>query len=858
MRTRSLLVVSLVALAYQSALAQPMVPGLPEPKLSVLVPAGGRAGTQVVVMTGGLDLDKAQGLLFSHPGLKAERLEAPTGPPISAANAQAQQRLINQEQNRPMMPRSWAHFLITVPAELVPGLYDVRVVTPQGLSNPRAFVVGDQPQQLEVEPNDDVPQAQRIEVDSVVFGDIPTPLDVDLYVFAGRKGQRVLINGLSTSLDSRLELSVELYDASGRPLATNHGYRDNDVLADAVLPADADYYVRVHHFTHTRGGPDQTYLLNLTTAPWIDAVFPAVVEAGKTTTVTVWGRNLPGGRPDPEMLLDGVVLERLDVPVDTTRENVTSLRTDMALPPVMSGVDGFDFRLRNDAGSSNPAFLGIVPGPVVLEAGHNDRPEEAQALTLPCDVAGRIESRGDRDWYRFDARKGDVLSIEAWGDRLGAPVDLYFMIRSVDGKQMLVDVDENTDVFHQGQFYNRTDDPPRQRLVAPADGTYTLMISAREATVRSDPRYVYRLRIGPERPDFRLVAMPASTYAPEAAVLRAEGKVEYVVFAWRIDGFDAPIMLSAEGLPPGVTVISSGIGTGLKQGSLVLTTTAETAAWDGPIIIKGTAQVRGETVERVARAATISWPGIMQANLPALVRLDRLTVLSVRPGKAPFALSYEGDRQFVTQGAKLEVPLKLLRIWPDVKGPVQVASSGLPMNLNFGPMSLTPGNEQAKFSLNVPANTPPGEYRVVFRGQTNFQYSPDPEAKQKPNILVTAPSNPVPLVIAPRELAKLSLQPPAPSVRPGERVEVTVKVARQFNFGGELRVEFARPPEAKGLSAEPVVIPAGQDEAKLVILASADAAPGNRGNLAVKATGTFLEGVPPIAQEIKFQVNVTK
>ena len=48
---------------------------------------------------------------------------------------------------------------------------------------------------------------------------------------------------------------------------------------------------------YTQGGPDYFYRLSISTAPWIDAVFPPVVEAGKATQVTIYGRNLPGGQP---------------------------------------------------------------------------------------------------------------------------------------------------------------------------------------------------------------------------------------------------------------------------------------------------------------------------------------------------------------------------------------------------------------------------------------------------------------------------------------------------------------------------------------------------------------------------------
>ena len=46
---------------------------------------------------------------------------------------------------------------------------------------------------------------------------------------------------------------------------------------------------------------------------------------------------------------------------------------------------------------------------VVIENDDNDTPEKAQAVNVPCEIAGRIDKKRDRDWYVFDAKKGDVL-----------------------------------------------------------------------------------------------------------------------------------------------------------------------------------------------------------------------------------------------------------------------------------------------------------------------------------------------------------------------------------------------------------------------------------------------------------------
>ncbi len=64
--------------------------------------------------------------------------------------------------------------------------------------------------------------------------------------------------------------------------------------------------------------------------------------------------------------------------------------------------------------------------------------------------------------------------------------------------------------------------------------------------------------------------MPSANHIPDTTVLRADGNQYFDVFAFRMDGFTGPITLTAEGLPPGVTCPPQIIGTGMKQGVLVM------------------------------------------------------------------------------------------------------------------------------------------------------------------------------------------------------------------------------------------------------------------------------------------------
>src|SRR6266851_2842526 len=205
-----------------SALAQPPAGSqLPNPRLTVLTPCGAKAGSTVEVTIVGSDLEEPQALLFSHPSIKAERIQPPPPPPADPKKP---------AQPAPTPPIT--KFKVTVAADAPPGNHDVRFVGKYGISNPRVFVVGDLLEVAEKEPNNDVAEAQRVELNTTISGVIAAPTDVDYFVFAGKKGQRVVASCLSSTIDSRLRAGIEIYDSQGRQLASNRNYQGHDALAD--------------------------------------------------------------------------------------------------------------------------------------------------------------------------------------------------------------------------------------------------------------------------------------------------------------------------------------------------------------------------------------------------------------------------------------------------------------------------------------------------------------------------------------------------------------------------------------------------------------------------------------------------
>lgn len=821
-------------------LAAPPAPAqqpYPIPRLTALTPSGAKAGASVESTLAGADLDEATALYFSHPGLKAERLPEPPPP------KDKKDKKKNQKPPPPQPPR----FKITVAPNTPLGVYDVRVVGKWGVSNPRAFTVGTLNEVLEKEPNNDVPQAQKVNLGDVVNGVSNPRVDVDYYAFAGKKGQRVVLHCAASTVDSRLNPLLQLFGPDDKELASNRGYRDRNAVIEQVLPADGDYRVRVCEFTYLNGGPEYFYRLSLSDGPWLEAVYPPVVEAGKTANVTLFGRNLPGGQPVPGK---GPKVEQLPATVQAPPrpQGDDFLAFGGTLLPRSGSLDGFEFRLN---GTSNPALVAFADAPVVLDNENNDTPEQAQPIAVPCELCGRIEKVRDADWYRFPAKKGDVFYLEGFADRLQAPLDLYFSVRRADNKQAVGLFDDHPDIpVTIGRFYTRTGDP-QARFVVPADGEYELLVRSHTADFLAGPRRIYRLSVRKPEPDFRLVVIDNNDPSTGGCTLRQGGNQDLDVVCFRRDGFEGEVELSAEGLPSGVTYAPQVLGPKAERTSLVLTAAPNAPAWTGPLTVKGTAVVDGKKIVRAARAGTLVWPA--PNNAPAISRLARSVCLAVRaPG--PYTLDVPVKQLALPVGGNVGVKV---RVQPrgDFKASVQLDSVSGPAQANGKPLNLpkvniAPGKE-GEVKLNLPNNALPGTYNLVFRGTAKYPF--ERTKGKKANVDVSQVTPPIKLTVY-NQVADLAIDNSKVVLKAGGEVPVVVKLKRLHDYKGDFQVQLVVPQGFQGVSAQQVKVPAGANEFRLVLKAPKGAKPASNPNFLVRAVARVNN--VNLTQEAKFALTL--
>jgi hypothetical protein len=697
-----------VAILFCLLMAAPARADLPAVRFDRLTPLGGAAGTTVDLEIAGADLEGVESLLFDHPGLKATFVKE-------------------------------RRFRLSIAADTPPGTYDVRLVGCFGVSNPRLFSVSHGLTDV-AQKAGDVPQT--VAVNSAINGTCGANRD-DVYRFAAKKGQRVVIECQAGKLDSPMDATLALTTVDSKPLASNGDYYGRDPLVDFVAPADGDYLVKLHDLSYRGGYP---YRLIVSDRPQVENVFPRAVRAGRSTELSVFGRNLgAGSKPSSWRVFDLPLDEaRMTVQPPADVLDLGAYRffehpTDYSVLPTAATctLRGFQVRPKLGDAFANAQTLLVVDTPVTLEVEPNDTPEKAQPITLPAVVSGRFDRERDADWYEFETTDAGPYAVEVYCERIGGRADPYAVVADAKGNR----VAELDDFGHRINAFDGHLRDPSGLVNLSAKTKYRLLVQDRYR--RGGARYQYVLTVGKPVPDFFVAAIHSQNPGPAGTTVRAGGAAYLDVIVHQAGGFNGPITLSAEGLPPGVHALPTTVrGT---HGAFVLWADAGAADWAGVVKLFATAKVGERTLRREVRPYTRVWP---EPNI-STSRPTRDFVLAVRDG-APFALEFAEERAEVEAGKKAELKLRLRRHAKDFTNKVTVQPLAAPGNLRVAGAEIAAGKDEASVTVDVPPGTPPGEYTLTVLGQAQVPYNKDPKAAQRPNVLVALPARPVTLVVRPK------------------------------------------------------------------------------------------------------------
>lgn len=746
------------------------------PVLNTVFPMGGQVGKTVEVTVAGSNLQGTRTLHCSATGVQCERLDA-------------------------------SRFLLTIPKNASIGLCDLWAVGDNGVSSARSFVIGNRPEQSEVEPNETLAAAMSVSLDAVVNGRLDKAGEADHFRFEAKQGQRVVIECSAERIDSRLRAVMELFDATGKRLAVNRGYFGIDPLIDFRVPMDGSYVVKVQDLISS-GSAEHYYRLDIDSGPRVAFTVPNVVERGKTSRVVLYGWNLkPQSEPKDVSDRTSSAVERVSVRGATSNGSLHPAldQIEVEIPatltrpswPLGSRLQPADV-VNEDAsfsyhlpGSNTSVVIGLSEVPVVLDADDNHSPSKAQRLTVPCDVSGQLTERDERDWFVMDARRGEVFFVEALGQRIQSPVDLQISVLDSEGKQEFARFGD--EVQNIGGLFPTNHLDPAGRWVCPQDGRYLMVFQNLIGGSHADARRGYRLSVRREEPDFHLVAIPRREDS-SALNVRRGGRELLDLLAFRRRGCEAAIRVSAQNLPGGLECPDVWLGPGVDRAVVVVSADQSAESRLGELTLEGVAEGASPINARhLVRGGTM----VRQGTPNGWGRITSLIPFAV-VGEAPLRITADAHEVIEhhlygkltakhSPGGVVDVAIHVERRDVGHQAVVKLMGVGLPDSISNQTAVIAAGEKKGYLSFYLPQTLPIGRYSFAVRAETTVMTS------DKKTETVTIVSNPVTIDVQPAAI-QTAVDPFAVTrAKRGETIKVSYSAKRINGFIGKMHTELAAP-----------------------------------------------------------------
>ncbi len=649
---RTFLVLGLLACGGAAAASQ-SAPSGPPPYIGYAYPAGGQQGTTLEITVGGENIQGSTAAVVSGRGVAVEVADS-RDPSSASATAKKKKKKPNQTVIDEVVKLK-----ITIAPDAEPGLRDLCLLTPDGLSNKRAFQVDQIREVREDESSEKKSGATLLPALPVAVNGQIMPGDADTFRFSARKGQqlvveasaRALIPYIADAVPGWFQAVLSLHDDEGREVAYADDYRFNpDPVLFYDVPANGDYRLTVRDSIY-RGRADFVYRLRIGELPFITSVFPlGASRGGGPVTVSLSGKNLPVDSIAVPLGPEAPFLQFLSV----TRDGLVSNRVPFAVENL----------------------------PDITEPGTASAPGPPRPVSLPVIVNGRIRTPGEKDSFSFAGRKDQAVSIEVRARRLGSPLDSFVVLLDSGGGK----VAENDDFKDrsEGLLTHHADSGLQCRL--PADGTYTVCVGDRQGN--GGEEYAYRLRISEPLPAFELRATPSELVIPRG------GSAPLTIHAMRQDGFRGEIRISIEEpSAPGLSLDGAAIPD--ETDKVRLTVTASDRAEAKTIFprLRGTAIVDGKTLS----SPVIPADELMQAFIYEHLVPARAQVVTVPDSPAPFSVSAELPEEgyvTLTRGRDATFKVRVARR-EGFNGSIRLQLMDPPKGITLQKASLPAGKDSA-------------------------------------------------------------------------------------------------------------------------------------------------------------------
>lgn len=480
--------------------------------LGYLFPAGGQVGTTVEIEAGGLNINKATKVFFSHPGIKGE-LEAIEEP----ASEKRKRRRLN-DQSSPQLADK-VKIRITIADNVPCGLYDLRLQGPKGVSNMLPFEVASYPNFIENKKSS-FNKPNKVESTPAVLCGYVTPGGVDYFKFAGNQGDslvisvkaRQLVPYIADAVPGWFQPVIKLMDARGKEVAYSDDYLHNvDPLIITRLPKTGNYTLMIHDAIY-RGRQDFNYRIQVGVIPYVTGRYPAYGVAGKRVKQQLSGVNLGSTKAVVKVKKEGY-------------HNLT---------------------YTNKVGTSNAvSFYALPKGKKLIQY-----PKGEVELTLAAAIADSLTSETKVKRYKISGNKNEPIIVDLIGRRNSSRIDAVMRLCNRYGR-VLAEADDTEDPI-QGLMTFHAD--PVLKYTPKKNEELILEVEDLHRGYGKD--YHYLLQRHNQLPSFNAFVSPAN-------ITVASGGTA----AFRVDitgKLKRPANLEIKGLPKGFTTSNLNLRAGRR------------------------------------------------------------------------------------------------------------------------------------------------------------------------------------------------------------------------------------------------------------------------------------------------------
>lgn len=639
MRTKNLILAILFLLLSTPLYAQKLTMGY-------LYPAGGEVGTTVEIEAGGLNINRATKVLFSHPGIKGV-----VEPIKESASAKRKRRRLNDQSSPQLADR--VKIRITIGKDVPCGLYDLRLQGPKGVSNMLPFEVASFPNFRESKKSSLKSPNVVSSLPAVLCGYV-TPGGVDYFRFEGKKGQtivasvkaRQLVPYIADAVPGWFQPVLKIVDSKGKEIAYSDDYHHFvDPVITTTLPKDDKYTIMIHDAIY-RGREDFNYRIHLGVIPFVTGRYPAYGVVGKKVKQEIAGVNLG------------------------TTKSSTKVKKE--------GYNQVTFT--NEIGTSNAVSFYAVPKGVRL----TQNPKEGAWLNMSCAIADSLTKESKVKHYRLYSERREPIVVELIGRRNSSRIDAVMRLLDEFGEVVAV-VDDTEDPL-QGLVTFHAD--PVLKYTPKRSGEYILEVEDLHRGYGKD--YHYLLRRHRQLPSFNAFVSPANITIPSGGTS-----------SFRVDitgRLKRPANLEIKGLPKGYTTSCMKLRTGRKW-DVSITSPKGASVERFPIEVKmeypgpdGREKANVVPVDKMMQAFYYTHH-IQAAELA-------LDVTEPSPYRMSIDVDLEKEIEFSLDDTEILLKIKIDKD-PDFKDPVELMLGNKNRIFELAPISIMPEETEKTISIKL-------------------------------------------------------------------------------------------------------------------------------------------------------------